>query len=192
MTRRAPRPISDHLAWAQWWAFPWKPSHQSWRSAERFPAIDALERIASRLPKTIAAIAPCLPPAPQPTEVRLALASTEQLNLMLALLHTTCRPEDAAPISKSHHQWCIGLSKALPPDMLLHKDDPLQLLRSWVKPDTWQRLRLRFPCERVLEMEKNTLSLEHGNSRLNTLWQAIVWRATATPHAPPGSHEQGA
>jgi hypothetical protein len=62
--------------------------------------------------------------------------------------------------------------------MLLPNDDPLQLLRSWVKPTTWQRLRLRFPCDRVLEMEKRTLSLENGHSRLNTLWQAIVWRIT--------------
>ncbi|WP_235205540.1 hypothetical protein [Pseudomonas fluorescens] len=78
--------------------------------------------------------------------------------------------------------------------MLLYKDDPLQLLRTWLNPATWQRLRLRFPCERVIEMEKTTLSLEHSNSRLNTLWQAVVWRATATTHdtTSPGSHEQGA
>lgn len=185
--------VSEQLAWAQWWAFAWKSAHEDWRAADKYPAINALYRSRMLATSTLAGIAPCLPPAPHPAVLRLVLASTEQLNLLLALIHSTFSPATAAPLSEAHHQWCMRLSKALPPDMLLPNDDPLQLLRSWVKPATWQRLRLRFPCERVLEMEKRTLSFENGHSRLNTLWQAVVWRITAmTGDNPlPGSNGQG-
>ncbi|NWC93855.1 MULTISPECIES: type III secretion protein [unclassified Pseudomonas] len=174
--------MSERLAWAQWWAFPWKSAHEDWRAADKHPAINALYRTGVLATSTLAGIAPCLPPAPHPAVLRLVLASTEQRNLLLALIHSTFSPASAAPLSEEHQQWCTRLSKALPPDMLLPHDDPLQLLRSWVKPATWQRLRLRFPYERVLEMEKRTLSFENGHSRLNTLWQAVVWRITATTH----------
>ncbi|UVH49720.1 type III secretion protein [Pseudomonas sp. CBSPBW29] len=112
----------------------------------------------------------------------MVLASTEQLNLVLALIHNTFSPGAVAPLSEDHQQWCIRLSMTLPPDMLLPNGDPLQLLRTWVKPATWQRLRMRFPYERVLEMEKRTLSFENGHNRLNTLLQAVVWRITALPN----------
>lgn len=179
MTPSPQQPINDHLAWAQWWASPWKLSHEDWRAIGKYPAINALYRSRRLVTSTLPGIAPCLPPAPDPSVLRLALAEAEQLNLAVALIHTTFSPAAAAPLSERHHQWCMRLSKALPPDMLLPDHDPLQLLRSWVKPTTWQRLRLRFPCERVLEMEQKNISLENGHSRLNTLWQAVVWRVTA-------------
>ncbi|MFC6336522.1 type III secretion protein [Pseudomonas sp. CCM 7891] len=170
--------MNEHLAWAQWWAFAWQSSHDDWRAIDRYPAMNAFYHSGGLVTGTIAGIAPSLPPLPDPTLLRLVLAPTEQLNLMLALIHDTFSPTAAAPLSESHHQWCVRLSKALPPDMLLPNDDPLQLLRSWVNPPTWQRLRLRFPSTRVLEMEKKTLLPENVNSRLNTLWQAVVWRVT--------------
>ena len=47
-----------------------------------------------------------------------------------------------------------------------------------VEPATWQRLRLRFSRERVVEVEEKNVLIEYANSRLNTLWQAVVWRVT--------------
>lgn len=183
MTPELDHSMSEHLAWAQWWAFPWRHAHEDWRG-DKYPAIKVLYRNRRSAPDDLTGIVACLPPAPHPTVLRLALASTEQLNLALTLVHDTFNPEAATPLSESQHLWCMRLSKALPPTMLSRDADPLQLLSSWVEPETWRRLRLRFPRNRVQAVEKSTVSLENASSRLNTLWQAVVWRVTTLANAP--------
>ena len=172
--------IAEHLAWAKWWAFPWRHAHDDWKGDE-YRAVDALYRSRRWTPRDFMGVTACLPPTPPSTVLHLALASEEQLSLALTLVHRTFRTEPATPLSDSHHLWCMRLSKALPPDMLLPSMDPLQLLHSWVEPATWQRLRLRFSRERVQRLEGNNTSLENANSRLNTLWQAVVWRIKTLP-----------
>lgn len=168
--------MSEHLAWVRWWAYPWKNSHRDWQRQDEPRGIDVLDAIrASTLD-----IPPCLPPEPQHSQLRLVLASAGQLELMLALIRGTFSPGGATQLTEDHQQWCARLSKALSPEMLLPQSDPLQLLRAWVDPATWERLRLRFPRSRVLEMEHNTGPLPMLNGRLNTLWQAVIWRATTT------------
>jgi hypothetical protein len=115
MTPAHEQPMSEQLAWAQWWAFPWKSAHEDWRATGKYPAINAFHRSGILATSTLAGIAPCLPPAPDPALIRLVLASTEQFNLLLALIHSTFSPATAAPLSEEHHQWCMRLSKALPP-----------------------------------------------------------------------------
>ncbi|MFL1544106.1 type III secretion protein [Pseudomonas sp. O39] len=172
--------MSEQRAWAQWWALPWEASHADWRVLDQ-KSVDALCRAQHTRISKLLGIEPCLPPPPHTTVLRLALASTEQLNQMLALLGNTChRPLDGT-VSDIHHLWCLRLSKALSPEALLQPDDdPLQLLRAWVPPAIWQRLRLRFSRPRVQQMEATSHSLEDAHSRLDTLWQAIVWRVTTT------------
>lgn len=173
-------PMSEHRAWAQWWALPWEASHADWRVLDQ-DSVDALRRAQHARISKLLGIAPCLPPPPHTSVLRLALASTEQLNQMLALLGNTCHRPIDGPVSDIHHQWCLRLSKALSPEALLQpEDDPLQLLRAWVSPAIWQRLRLRFSRPRVQQMEATSYSLEDAHSRLDTLWQAIVWRVTTT------------
>lgn len=172
MTPKIDQPMNEHLAWAQWWAFPLKYAHEDWRDAD-YTSMDALVAVPCNFP----GIATCLPPPPHATVLRLALASMEQLNLTLRLIHGTFNPHASAALSDSHHQWCTRLSKALPPALLLPDADPLQLLHSWVEPSIWQRLRLRFPRIRVQEAEEKP-SIESAGSQLNTLWQAVVWRVT--------------
>lgn len=169
--------MSEHLAWAQWWAFPWRTSHESWRSF--YPEIALIHGCDALMKNELAGAAPCLPPQPQFAVLRLALASTEQLNLALNLIHLTAIPKSAPSLSEGHNLWCMSLSKALPPDMLLPEDDPLQLLCNWVAPTVWQRLRLRFPIERVFAVEERAPVFENACSRLITLWQAVVWRVTS-------------
>ncbi|MCS3511784.1 hypothetical protein M2392_001817 [Pseudomonas grimontii] len=172
-------PTREHLAWAQWWVFPWKSAHADWKGAE-YPAIEALFNRRRSAPDSLTGVTASLPAAPHPTVLRLALSSTEQLNLVLTLVHDTFNPAAVSPLNESHHLWCIRLSKALPPGMLPPHADPLRLLHSWVEPAIWQRLRLRFPRQRVRETERASAPLENANSRLNTLWQAVVWRVTTT------------
>ncbi len=174
--------MRENLTWAQWWAFPWDHAHEDWKGGT-YGAIHALYRSRRILPNELMGVVTCLPAPPEPTVLRLATASTEQLSLALRLVHDTFNPEPAAPSSDPHHLWCMRLSKALPPDMLSSDAEPLQLLYSWVEPTTWQRLRLRFARERILEVEKKNRALE-SNSRLKTLWQAVVWRATTLANTP--------
>lgn len=175
--------MSEQLAWAKWWAFSWKSAHEDWKDDQ--PAgIDALFQIRVSLPGRFMGVDDCLPPVPHPTVLRLALASSEQLELALTLVNDILRPQAAAALDDSHQQWCIRLSKALPPVMLASYTDPLQLLHSWLEPDVWQRLRLRFPRERACRIEKKPACLERASSRLNTLWQAVVWRVTSQPEDP--------
>nr|WP_318836589.1 type III secretion protein [Pseudomonas khavaziana] len=111
----------------------------------------------------------------------LALASPEQIDLAVALLDLTCHPNLHSPLCDEHRKWCERLAKALHPEALLQPDDdPLQLLRAWVKPAVWQRLRLRLAPDRVQSIERTYLSLDDAHGRLNTLWQAIAWRIAAT------------
>lgn len=102
---------------------------------------------------------------------------------MLSLLNHTCQLSLDNSLSGSEHLWCLRLSKALNPEALLFADDdPLQLLRAWVDPAVWQRLRLRFSSQRVVRLEHKPRVQEDAHSRLDTLWQAIVWRITTPPH----------
>lgn len=175
--------MSEHLAWAQWWAFPWKYAHEDWRG-NHYSAIEALYQSGRQVPCDFKALTPCLPPAPQPTVLQLALFSNEQFDLALTLVHDTFNPETAARLSDSHHLWCLRLSKALPPAMLSPEDDPLRLLHSWLEPSIWQRIKLRFSRKRVGEVEERHLYLENASSRLDTLWQAVVWRVRSLPDDP--------
>ncbi|WP_244643792.1 type III secretion protein [Pseudomonas fluorescens] len=182
--------MSEHLAWAQWWAFPWKYAHADWKGDD-YAAVNALYRSQRLAPESLTGFATCLPPAPHSTVVRLALASTEQLDLTLTLVHYTFNPEAENPLSDSHHLWCVRLSKALPPAKMAPDTDPLQLLHSWLEPAIWQRLRLRFSRKRVFETETTPLPLENGSGRLNTLWQAVVWRVTTIANSHMAQTQTG-
>lgn len=190
MTPEPNHPMRENLAWAQWWAFPWDYAHEDWKD-DKYQAINALYRSRRLVPSGLTGVVTCLPARPQPAVLHMALASTEQLNMTLALVHDTFNPQAPGLLSDNDHLWCIRLSKALPPDMLSSGAEPLQLLHSWVEPAIWQRLRLRFSRARVLEVEKNSLSLDTTNNRLNTLWQAVVWRVTtlASDHLPLDANE---
>jgi hypothetical protein len=183
MTLSAELSMREHLAWAHWWAFPWKYAHEDWRG-NQYATIEALYQRGRRVPGDLTGVAACLPPAPQPTVLHLALSSNEQLNLALTLIHDTFNPEACPSLSDTHHLWCIRLSKALPPGMLSPEDDPLRLLHSWLDPLIWQRIRLRFARARASEVEKRQLCLENASSRLDTLWQAVVWRVMSLPGEP--------
>lgn len=169
----------SNLAWAQWWAAPWLYAHEDWKSIDNYAALIQLHRSGQVATGTHFGIAPCLPPMPDPALIQLATASAEQLDLAIALIEGICRPAYATALDEHHHLWCNSLSKALPLDIVQPDNDPLQLLRAWIPPATWQRIRLRFPRQRVLDLEQMPLALKGSHSRLDTLWHAVVWRIGA-------------
>ncbi|QJI27344.1 type III secretion protein [Pseudomonas sp. ADAK18] len=98
---------------------------------------------------------------------------------MLTLIGSVCQAVRDNSLEENEYLWCQRLAKALPPDsLMLNIDDPLQYLRAWVEPAVWQRLRIGFANQRVLGLEKYS-NLPDSHGRLNTLWQAVIWRATA-------------
>ena len=44
--------MSEHLAWAQWWAFPWKYAHDDWKG-DKHPAIDAFHHNGCSAPASL-------------------------------------------------------------------------------------------------------------------------------------------
>lgn len=106
------------------------------------------------------------------------------------LVNEVCNPTLESRLNEEQRLWCQRLIKALAPDPTpLNFEDPLHCLRAWVSPAIWQRLRLSFARPRVLELERlPRLVTPHG--RLDTLWQAALWRATSatfndSPRLPP-------
>ncbi|WP_443696729.1 type III secretion protein, partial [Pseudomonas sp.] len=129
----------SNLSWAQWWSTPWLCAHEDWKNPDQHAALTELHRSRQVVAGTPYGVAPCLPPMPDPALLQLALASANQLDLGLALIDGICRPAYATALDDNHRQWCNRLSKALPLDMVQPDNDPLQLLRAWVTPATWQR-----------------------------------------------------
>ncbi|WP_178114434.1 MULTISPECIES: type III secretion protein [unclassified Pseudomonas] len=172
--------MSDAQTWAQWWAYPWTVSSPEWGVPG---ALKPLYRSQHWLLGKKLSIAPCLPTPPNLALLRLIYGSPGQRELMLALIESICHPKSSSQLSEEHQLWCQRLAKALPPcSPLSEEQDPLRLLREWVPLPTWQRLRLSFPRQRVIELEQIPwLSDAHG--RLDTLWQAAIWRATSMESA---------
>lgn len=184
--------MNEHLAWVKWWAAPWQVAHPEWQITTPLHAPPALCRSHQGQMSQALGIAPCLPVEPSAKELRLALASSTQLVLILALLGNTCRPLFDGGLSEEQHLWCLRLSKALHQDTLLTEaDDPLQLLQLWIRPAIWQRLRLRFSRRRVLELETKPTLADDTHSRLDTLWQAVIWRVTTPQGEAHSPHHTG-
>ena len=176
--------MNEQGQWACWWASPWSRSHQDWWPFDLdSPAAKTLcrgrhERISVEL-----GITPCLPILPSPALLHLVLASTAQRELMLALVDGIYAPQHDSALSMDQREWCAHLSMALPPTSHKVTEDPLHHLRSWVGPTIWQRLRLSFARQRVQQLESAHQRPAAG--KLDTVWQAVIWRASALNNNAP-------
>lgn len=177
--------MSEALRWAQWWAHAWEHSHTDWAPKD-FPTtnLQQLGSLARASHATLAkafAIAPCVPPTLHPAQLTaqlgLALADTDQWEAVLQWIAAIYLPDTNSPLSKDQNLWCQRIAKALHiEEWPAPSDDPLHLLRAWVAPETWQRLRLRFAQRRILEIEQTPLPVL-PQAKLDMLWQAVVWKA---------------
>lgn len=171
--------MNNHLLWVRWWARPWE-THQSDREViGLYTASIDLCRSQHERVSTALAIKPCLPPFPSPALMQLVQASPRQRDRMLTLISSIYQPTLSHSLNDSEYLWCQSLAKALPSDPSMpNVEDPLQYLRAWVEPAVWQRLRLGFAPQRVLDVEKRSV-LPDSHGRLNTLWQAVIWRVAS-------------
>ncbi|NIL20248.1 type III secretion protein [Pseudomonas sp. ATCC PTA-122608] len=173
--------MSENLTWVRWWASPWEKAHQDWRTQTGFVETAVLSRSHHARVSHLFGINPELPPSPSPTLLQLVLICAQQRDLVLILVNEVCNAPGDSGLNQEQLIWCQRLAKALGPDPIpVNVDDPLQYLRAWVAPVIWQRLRLSFARSRILQVEQHPkLTDPHG--RLDTLWQAALWRTASNP-----------
>ena len=171
--------MSDDLRWVRWWAFPWENAHIDWFTRKGFIETAALSRAHHARASRLFEIEPELPPPASTVLLQLVLASAQQQDLILTLVNEVYNAPHDNRLNQEQLLWCQRLAKALPPTPEpVSIGDPLQFLRAWVAPAIWQRLRLSFARPRVLELEQHPKPADTP-TRLDTLWQAAIWRATS-------------
>lgn len=182
--------MNEAYAWNQWWALSWHHAHPDWHCTLLPEHDQALARSQHVAASKRFCISPCLPSYPTAALLHWVLTPPEQHDLTLALVNHTCRPMLPTSLDPVQNLWCLRLAKALrPSNWLDESDDVLQLLRAWVGPAIWQRLRLRYPKGRVMAMERNpTFAL--SPVKLESLWHAAIWQAHDQNSAPPAPHTQ--
>lgn len=173
--------MSEGELWARWWAMAWMQAHPDWYDAEfhALPIEQARTLTRSQHARTgrAFAITPCLPIEPDRALLHFILASATHQAFVLTLVDCICRPQLPNSLCTTQQLWCQRLSKVLrPTDWLATSDDTLQLLRAWVTPAVWQRLRLSFARSRVSALE---LITPHAIAplKLQSLWQAVLWKS---------------
>lgn len=172
--------MNNDLTWVRWWVSPWENAHRDWRAQKGFVQTEALSRAHHQQVSRLFGIEPELPPPPSAPVLQLVLSCNQQQDLALLLVKEVCNPSHGSRLNEEQRLWCQRLTKALAPEPIrVNADDPLHYLRAWVSPAVWQRLRLSFSRQRVLEVETHPRLL-NPHVRLDTLWQAALWRATST------------
>lgn len=167
--------------WTRWWCNPWQWAHPAWqlRFAEQHGlAIQACHSIMNSRHNMFVrslGIQPSQPPEPfEPLASWIALTPSQRDKaLVLATLICFSQTETEGPDG----QWCRALTKALRPGVWLAPEvvDVRLLLGAWVGREYWSRLRLAWPPGEVDDQP-----CEAPDNKLQTLWQAILWRVTAT------------
>ncbi|WP_245929532.1 type III secretion protein [Brenneria roseae] len=179
------------LDWLTWWASGcvWQ-SDPSWKSEAIFPVERQKARafmhanipLLSRhfdLPMQ-------LPPEPVVSLMQIGTLSAFQREQILNLIAAACQPPaPSSVLTDEQITWCRRLAKALRPGLWLSQHvaftdgyaDALTLLRVRYGEICWPRLRLLFPQSWVTRCRKPEYALPAG--RLNTLCDALVWKAAA-------------
>ncbi|WP_380184442.1 type III secretion protein HrpD [Kalamiella sp. sgz302252] len=182
-------------AWLHWWQQGWwQQADASWPSGFFALPLPQRQSLAWQQPQAIAAsfgIAPALPPEPHERLLQLIELDEDRWHRLLALLAAICAPQMAPPeLNGGDLVWCRRLNKALRCgawlDAACFQPWPvggLLLLRT-LHPESWPRLRLRFPYEWVKQLEEYP-ALVLPVSRLAALYDAALWQCRqsgAEPH----------
>lgn len=172
--------MNDELRWIHWWAHAWATAQGDWLprglAAMNRASLQSLAHARHQELAQALAIEPCSPPKPNPAHLRFVLAEPHAQQLILQRVEAACRPPPHQQLHEEESLWCQRIAKAMHSECwLTPTDDPLQLLRAWVVPACWQRLRISFARPRILDLE-HAQPLNLSPAKLDALWQAVIWR----------------
>lgn len=167
--------------WVRWWCCTWQWAHPTWRAQFVAGEGDDIHRydavLRSQHSRFLQHVGICAdqPPPPNTDVLQWLALTTGQQQEALALVRLICfaRGSGATTKLEPNEQWCRGVAKALRPGSWLSPEiaDGRCLLGAWLGVAHWSRLRLTWPQGEVAEV----LISAPGN-KLNTLWQAVLWR----------------
>ncbi|MCI3944152.1 type III secretion protein [Pseudomonas syringae] len=167
--------------WVDWWCNPWQWAHPAWRnrfadaSGLSMGECDALMATRHGAFLQSLGIAPGQPPVASEPILHWLSLTPRQREQAIALAQRICYSRNEA--DGPDGSWCLGFSKALRPEAWLdfrHEDARL-LLGAWLGPEYWPRLRLAWPPGEVGDSP-----VQAPENKLRTLWQAVLWRVTAS------------
>ncbi|WP_297844564.1 type III secretion protein [Pseudomonas sp.] len=169
--------------WVRWWCCTWHWAHPDWQTqfasgpGEDMHRYDAVARSQHNRFLLSVGISPGQPPPPNNDVLQWLALTEQQQQEALALIQMICFSRTPSPSvdAVSHEQWCRRVAKALRPGVWLSPTvvDVRELLGAWLGDAYWSRLRLAWPPGVVDETPSHA-----PVNKLNTLWQAVLWRVT--------------
>lgn len=178
--------MNRELLWTRWWCFAWLEADESWIPPElSLVSPQQRQHLAKVYHQSIGrlyGLSAHFPCRAGDTLVDIALADKARLHHLLKLAAATCEPMQDFNLDEHEKQWCERIARGLKPGQWVEgQQDPLCLLRQWIDNEAiWQRLRLRFQRDRI-ELVQAIPRLSVSAKKLDTFWQAMVWRLYQSP-----------
>lgn len=185
--------VSDEqaLAWAHWWVQGARQAHVSWCLNDSGVTAALRDRLGDQWVDRLQDITGVLPPSPNSSLITLLQLDEAHWLRLLMLVSAICagsQLRNTTGLEPSDLNWCLRLAKALQPGCWLpsqwQQGSPfagsLRLLRSWVGDSVWQRLRLRFARDAIVEADEVFLDSLPA-LRLEALWHASTWYVLTLP-----------
>nr|WP_288913858.1 type III secretion protein [uncultured Pseudomonas sp.] len=173
-------PAAEDL-WVRWWCNPWDWAHPAWQ--ERFASsagasIDACDALmVSRHGAFVQSVGidPSQPPIIAESVLRWLTLTSSQRDRALALAQQICFTQTER--DGADGRWCWAVTRGLRPGAWLKSQshDARLVLGAWLGPPYWSRLRLAWPPDEVAESP-----VQAPENKLQTLWQAVLWRVMST------------
>lgn len=177
-----------------WWCFTWRWAHRSRLRA--WADVGLSEALAESLAVTrhqhwltLLGIDASQPITPCPALLQwLALVPSQQQEA-LRLVGRISFPMHNAAVAGEHEDWSRSLAKALRPGVWIPPGvvpDARVLLAAWVAPPCWPRLALSWPHAEIEAL--NLIPGPWPHRKLDTLWQAVLWRVHSIPQPDSEAH----
>ena len=181
---------SCFLAWLRIWQSPWVSMHPSWEVCvpEEWKKQGSWrrEQFPSECMRSVFSIEDSIPSEPGEALQYWLMMNDKARSYALKLAAEIVIPEiGRADLEHDDIKWGRHIAKALTPGkwsvaswkLLLVEQVGLLLMRQWVSPITWQRLRLFYDKGLVDSLSVEPF-LELPEKRLNQLWHAVMWRVS--------------
>ncbi|MGR2741033.1 hypothetical protein ACUY1T_21505 [Billgrantia sp. Q4P2] len=178
--------------WLRFWQRPWREMDASWldslQSGIKPRLADAWQCAPPELLRRRLKLGRDAPPMPSETLLQWCGMSPQAREQVLYLAAEVVVPEVAAQcLEPEDRAWCRHLAKALMPGSwpvsyphgVAAEPLGLAMLRQWLSPAIWARLRLHYRRTRVEEGESLALE-EIPVARLNPLWHGVIWRGVSS------------